>query len=69
MNGKQRNVKNSMPLSHYPDVLDVLQVSEILHISDKSVYKMLRNGELKHVRIGTAYRIPKLYLENILFNS
>lgn len=53
-------------LTDYPDVLDVQQVCGILRVSDKSVYKLLRRGTLKHVRIGTSYRIPKVYVEHIL---
>ena len=46
----------------YPDVLDVPQVAEILGISVKTVYKLISNGAIKTLKIGRAFRVPKLYL-------
>jgi len=66
MNSTTITTRGAAILTDYPDVLDVRQVCSILHVSDKSVYKLLRSGALKHVRIGTSYRIPKVYVEQIL---
>ena len=46
----------------YPDVLDISQLCEILSIGVKTAYKLLRNGEIAHLRVGRAYRIPKCHL-------
>lgn len=46
----------------YPDVLDISQLCEILSIGAKTAYKLLRNGEIAHLRVGRAYRIPKCHL-------
>jgi len=46
----------------YPDVLDVKQVSELLHVSTKTVYRLLRSGTLTSLKVGREFRIPKLYL-------
>jgi excisionase family DNA binding protein len=44
----------------YPDVLDVKQVSRLLNVSTKTVYRLLRSGELDSLKIGRAFRIPKV---------
>ena len=46
----------------YPDVLDVKQVSTMLGVSTKMVYKLLRDGSLDYLKIGREYRIPKVNL-------
>lgn len=44
----------------YPDVLDVKQVSELLDVSTKTVYKLLRNGALESLKVGREFRVPKV---------
>ena len=44
----------------YPDVLDVKQVSQLLSVSTKTVYRLLRNGDLDSLKIGREFRIPKV---------
>ena len=46
----------------YPDVLDVQQVSELLNVSSKTVYRLLNEGTLASLKVGRAFKIPKLYL-------
>ena len=44
----------------YPDVLDVKQVSKLLGVSTKTVYRILRDGRLESLKIGREFRIPKV---------
>ena len=44
----------------YPDVLDVKQVSKLLDVSTKTVYKLLRDGSLASLKVGREFRIPKV---------
>ena len=44
----------------YPDVLDVKQVSQLLGVSTKTVYRLLRNGTLDSLKIGREFRVPKV---------
>ena len=44
----------------YPDVLDVKQVSRLLGVSTKTVYRLLRNGSLDSLKIGREFRVPKV---------
>lgn len=42
-----------------PDILTVEELSLTLKISRRSAYQLLKNGEIKHKKIGRIYRIPK----------
>lgn len=59
-----RSIKQSYKLffSEYPDVLTVPDVCKILGASDKTVRSYLRSGELRSLKVGRSYRIPKLFL-------
>lgn len=46
----------------YPDVLDISQLCEILGVSVKTAYKLLRTNEIAHLKVGRAYRIPKCHV-------
>lgn len=49
-------------LKDYPDVMDIGQMCEVLGISTKTGYKLLKDGEIAYLKIGRAYRIPKAHL-------
>jgi len=49
-------------LKDYPDILDVSQVSTILGVSTKTVYRLLNEGSLASLKIGRAFKVPKLYV-------
>ncbi|MDR0861854.1 MAG: helix-turn-helix domain-containing protein [Oscillospiraceae bacterium] len=59
-------------LNQYPDVLTVKQVSEILQLSEDSVYRILKDGEIGCRKIRRKYVIPKLavidYLQSARYN-
>ena len=44
----------------YPDVLDVKQVSTLLGVSTKVVYRLLRDGSIVSLKIGREFRVPKV---------
>lgn len=46
-------------LADYPDVLTVDQLMEILHIGRNAAYGLLNRGDVKTLRIGRRYIIPK----------
>ena len=61
-----------MLFSSFPDVLNVKQISELFGISTKTVYKLIKSGELDCVKIGREFRIPKVTIlkkMNIIQNS
>ena len=49
-------------LYNYPDVLNTKQLCEILQISLQKCYQLLQNGDIKSIKIGSYYRIPKVYI-------
>lgn len=49
--------------TEYPDVVNVEQLSEMLGgISDKTIYRLLKNGAIKSLYVGKRYIIPKAYV-------
>ena len=62
MSKNNRRTPYKQLLRNYPDVLDVSQMCEILKISSKTAYSMLQSGSIESLKVGRAYRIPKLNL-------
>ena len=51
----------------YPDVVNVEQLCEMLGgISEKTAYKLIREGKIGAFLIGKAYRIPKINVIDFL---
>ena len=44
----------------YPEVLDVKQVSKVLGVSTKTIYKLIRKGTLSSMKVGREFRVPKV---------
>ena len=42
-----------------PPVLRVRDLGPILAVSDNTAYALVRNGQIRSVRIGRSYRIPR----------
>lgn len=49
-------------LKEYPDVLDINQMCDILGVSTKTGYKILKAGTINSLKIGRTYRIPKVHV-------
>ena len=60
---------HSTMLTEYPDVLDVKQVSDILGVSTKLVYALIRDGELLSLKVGRAFRVPKTMMIQYLLRE
>ncbi len=56
----------SIMLKEYPDVLDINQMCEILGVSTKTGYKILKAGKINSLKIGRTYRIPKVHIISFL---
>lgn len=46
-------------ISDYPDVLTVQEASELLGVCTKTLYKMLKRGDIQKQNVGRLIRIPK----------
>lgn len=53
----------------YPDLLSVKEVKEALGIGKTLVYKLIQKGEIKSIRIGEVYRVPKIYLMDYILQK
>jgi len=49
-------------LKEYPDVMAVKEVSKVLSVSTKTVYKLLNQGVITSLKVGREFRVPKVYL-------
>ena len=49
-------------LRDYPDVLSIDQMCDILRVSTKTGYTLLKKGKVQHLKVGRSYRIPKAHL-------
>ena len=54
----------------YPDVVEVEDLRQMLgSISRKLAYKLLAENEIRSVRVGRAYKIPKVCVINYLIGE
>lgn len=53
-------------LKDYPDVMNVDQMCEVLGISAKTGYKLLRDKQIDCLKVGRSYRIPKAHIFSYL---
>lgn len=53
-------------LINISDILTVVDVADVLRTTKQNVYKMIRSGVIRSVKVGREYRIPKLYLLEFL---
>ena len=56
-------------LDDYGDVLTPEDIQNILCIGRNTIYKYLAEGEIKSIRIGKKYRIPKKYLIDFIYSN
>ena len=48
--------------NNYPDVLTIEDLQIALNIGRSTAYRLIRNGEIRHLRIGKNIKIPRRYL-------
>jgi excisionase family DNA binding protein len=57
----------------YPDVVTVEQLAEMLNIGKSSAYSLLQNNQIRHVKVGKKYIIPKTavldFIGEMCYNS
>ena len=58
-----------MMLNKYPEIMEPKDVGKVLKVSEKTVIKMLKRGDIKHIRVGKFYRILKEDLEVYLYKN
>ena len=55
-----------MVLKEYPDIMDIGTMCKALKISVKTGYKLIRNNQITAMKVGHAYRIPKMHVLSYL---
>ncbi len=43
----------------YPDIVTVSDLTKMLHIGRNQAYRLVSDGSIRTIRIGTNHRIPK----------
>lgn len=46
-------------LKNCPEILSVSDVSDLLGISEKTAYKLIKNGSIVSTKVGRSHRIAK----------
>lgn len=55
----ENKIESREMFAEYDDIVSIENVMKMLHIGRSNVYKLLREKEIKHIRIGVKYIIPK----------
>ena len=61
MNISSKDVYRTL-LKDYPDIMGIEEMSAALGVSPKTAYKLLREGKITAIKVGRAYRIPKIHV-------
>lgn len=51
------NIENSF--REYPDIVSIPQLTDMLQIGKNTAYELVASNEIKSIRIGRIYKIPK----------
>ncbi|MCD1259748.1 helix-turn-helix domain-containing protein [Paenibacillus athensensis] len=54
---------------NYDDVISVDDMCEILAIGRNKAYELLQTGQIKSFKLGKAYRIPKMCIQEFVIAS
>ena len=54
---------------NYPDVVSPDDIQTMLQVGRNTVYGLLHNNEIKSIRIGKAYKIPKKYVIDFILDK
>lgn len=50
----------SQMFAKYPDVVSVTQLGQMLHISERLAYRLIRENQIACLKVGRTYKIPKI---------
>lgn len=62
--------KRGIIFADYPDVVNVEQMCSMLGgIGKKTAYDLLRNGEIRYIKLGKSFKIPKVCVIEFLIGD
>lgn len=53
-------------LEHCPDVLTSTEAAQVLRIGRSTMYRLIRDNEIRHIKIGRKILIPTEYIKDFL---
>ena len=60
---------NTSMFADYSDLLSVSDIQKALGIGRSMAYRLIRNGNIKHLRVGKTIKIPKRFLIDYVVQS
>lgn len=55
-----------MMFRNYPDIVSVSQLSQMLGISEKTIYRLIKADQIEYLKIGHSYKFAKVHIFNYL---
>lgn len=55
-------------LTEVRDLLTISELQKVLRTGRTTTYQLIKNNEIKHVKIGKSIKIPKIYVIEYLNN-
>ncbi len=53
----------------YPDVVSIDEIQQMLRIGKNAVYDLLKSKQLKSIKVGKRYIVPKKYVIDFLLKQ
>ena len=69
MDCKEIREMYKLMFAEYPDIVTVKDLQTMLGISRHTAYDLLGEGEISCIRLGNAYKIPKINVINYVLKS
>ena len=69
MNKTELKELYKLMFSNYPDIVTVPQLQSMLGISRHLAYDLINDGYIPGIKIGKAYKIPKINIINYVLNQ
>lgn len=63
------NLSEKTIFQQYPDVVNIKQLQEMLHIGKNLAYKLINTGKIESIRLGSVHRIPKSNIIDFLLKE
>jgi len=64
MNKADINILYALMFTEYPDLLSINELRHMLGVSKHKAYDLINDGSINAIKIGNAFRIPKINVIN-----
>ena len=59
----------TMMFPEYPDIVDVAELQKMLGVSRHLAYDLINDGTIRGLKIGNAFKVPKINVINYLLSE